>query len=320
MEPLSLVIKVTVVLAAAVAVTGAVRGRAASTRHLLWTTTFLALVALPAAVRWLPALDLSLAAAAAGLGGSAADSAASTSWAWTWGRWLWAAGTAAALASLVAGALRFTAWARSGEPLNDPSWRSTVDALRGELGVRRRVRLVLSAEATVPMVGGVLRPVLLLPPSALGWNDARRRAVLAHELIHVRRHDPLRQLLAGAALAVYWFHPLAWLASHRAALSREEACDEGVLELGLRPSDYAAELLALADVAPSTRAAAALPLVEPSQLERRIAGILSPHRPGPKRLQAALLSGLLLLGAVTTAAAASSVPKAECSYKNPIPR
>ncbi|MEO1367086.1 MAG: M56 family metallopeptidase, partial [Acidobacteriota bacterium] len=253
MEPLSLVIKVTVVLAAAVAVTGAVRGRAASTRHLLWTTTFMALVALPAAVHWLPALDLSVAAAAAGLGGAPVDPAASTPWAWAWARWIWAAGTAAALVSLGVGTMRFGAWARAGEPLDDPAWRSTVDELRRELGVRRAVRLVLSAEATVPMVGGVLRPVVLLPPSALDWKDARRRAVLAHELIHIRRHDPLRQLLAGAALAVYWFHPLAWLASHRATLSREEACDEGVLELGLRPSDYAAQLLAFADAAPAPR-------------------------------------------------------------------
>ena len=67
-----------------------------------------------------------------------------------------------------------------------------------------------------------------------------------HEMIHVRRRDVLRQLMARFVLALYWFHPLSWVAARLAAIASEEACDQEVLTLGTRPSVYAGHLLALA--------------------------------------------------------------------------
>ncbi|MEM1182388.1 MAG: M56 family metallopeptidase [Acidobacteriota bacterium] len=313
-DPLSLLVKSTAVWALAVAVLWAMRGRAASTRHLLWTTSFLALLALPALVWALPPLDLSL---AFGTGAMTASPIAAGAAPWLWG--LWATGAALALVSLTVGGWRFAAWARGGTQLDDAAWRSTVDALRGELGIRRRVRLVLCPQVSVPMVGGVAKPVVLLPPGAVAWGERRRRAVLSHELVHVCRHDALRQLLAGAAVALYWFHPLAWLAARAAGLTREQACDEGVLDLGLRPSVYAGQLLALAGAETPATPALSLPLVERSHLERRITQILRADRPLPRRLQAAFVAALLLFGAVTAATAVPAVPKPVCTYENPIP-
>ena len=70
--------------------------------------------------------------------------------------------------------------------------------------------------------------------------------MLTHEMIHVRRRDVLRQLMVRAVLALYWFHPLSWVAARLAAIASEEACDEEVLALGTRPSQYATHLLSLA--------------------------------------------------------------------------
>src|SRR5262249_2146961 len=113
----------------------------------------------------------------------------------------------------------------------------------------------------------------------------RRDIVLAHELSHIAGRDPLRHLAARLAVACYWFHPLAWIAARQSSLAREQACDEAVLALGIRPSEYARVLLDLADtMAPSRRAAAALPMVERSVLETRLMAILD-HSSRPSGLR-----------------------------------
>ena len=132
------------------------------------------------------------------------------------------------------------------------------------------------------MTGGVRRPVILLPASATGWPEGRRQAVLAHELVHVRRHDALRHVLGRIVLALYWFHPLSWVASHVAVASREEACDEEVLALGVRPSEYASHLLSLAKSKVVRERVYSLPMVQQSRLERRVRVILRPHRARPR--------------------------------------
>ena len=69
-------------------------------------------------------------------------------------------------------------------------------------------------------------------------------AILAHELIHVRRGDPAATLLQLLAQLLWWFHPLIWWANREARRERERACDEEVVTgLGCRPADYARALL-----------------------------------------------------------------------------
>ena len=143
------------------------------------------------------------------------------------------------------------------------------------------------------MTGGFRKAVILLPASSATWEPERRSVVLMHEVVHVRRRDALRQLLSGIVLSLYWFHPLSWVTSRLAAASREEACDERVLELGSRPSEYARHLMSLATGTTSARlpvAALSMARQSRSRLERRIMAIL---RPGPPRTSA-LVSGALL--------------------------
>ena len=65
----------------------------------------------------------------------------------------------------------------------------------------------------MPLVWGIVRPVIVLPVASRPWSAARLRTVLLHELIHVQRRDLLAQVMAQAACCLYWFHPLAWIAA-----------------------------------------------------------------------------------------------------------
>ena len=247
-----------------------------------------------------------LAARGGGAGGAAATAATGRSVvriAWI----VWLIGCALSLVSLAVAALRLRKLVRTAHPVRNPEWVREAATLRRRLGLRSEVRLLSGEAVTTPMTGGLWRPVILLPESAVEWSRERRAVVLAHELIHVRRRDALRQLVRRVVLALYWFHPLAWIASLRAALASEKACDEDVLALGARPSDYARHLLFLATGLVRGPRALALPLthpiVHPSQLERRITSILARRRPRPSLARAALT--LTVLGVVGVFVAAA---------------
>ena len=317
-EPVDLALRASGLLALAASILWLFRAHAASTRHLLWTLTFLLLLTLPAAMLTLPSLEWVAWPFSAPIEATSAvhpeATGASLGAVLTM---LWLTGTLVLWLSLAAGWIRFARWARTGRPCRDADWIAIVEELRTSLGIRRPIRLILSARTTVPMTGGVIFPVVLLPESADNWPASRRVAVLSHELIHIRRHDALRQMLTGLAVAIYWFHPLSWWAARQAVLSREQACDEGVLELGAKPSDYASHLFALAGYGQAPRLAA-MPLIQRSQLERRIQAILSPDRPSTSWSLASMLCFVLILGALTSAVLAP--PQGySCEYKNPLP-
>ena len=187
----------------------------------------------------------------------------------------WVGGTLAAVAALLLSLARVRGLAASADVLDDDSWITSAATLGARLGLRRRVRLLISARVGTPMAGGLWRATIFLPAAARGWTAERRDLVLAHEIAHLAGHDPLRHVAARLAVALYWFHPLAWMAARRAAAAREQACDEAVLGLGTRPSDYARVLLELADaMQPAAPRLAALPMVHPSHLETRLMAIL----------------------------------------------
>src|SRR5262249_20941514 len=157
-------------------------------------------------------------------------------------------------------------------PFVDAEWGSLAERVRRELGLRRRVRLLLADGPVVPMTWGLLAPVVLLPSDARDWAPPRRRHVLLHELAHVQRGDWPMQLVAQVVCALYWFQPLAWLAARALRRERERACDDHVLLAGGKPSEYAGHLL---DIARSRSPGfagsyAALAMARRSQLEGRL--------------------------------------------------
>jgi beta-lactamase regulating signal transducer with metallopeptidase domain len=165
----------------------------------------------------------------------------------SWPAWLllaWLVGVAAQVGGLICQRWRLARLLRQTVPA-DASINATVADLSAQLGLRRPPRTMLLDRAGSPFVGGLWRPVLVLPRDTLAALDpGQLRQVLLHELAHVRRRDLLWGWLPEVARLVWWFNPVAWWVAARVRLERELACDQLVLAHGgASAADYAETLV-----------------------------------------------------------------------------
>lgn len=193
---------------------------------------------------------------------------------------IWLSGVTAILLLVLVGLARIAWIDRVTKPVQDEAWLLLVEDLSRELGLTRYVRLLRANVPAMPMTWGIRRPAILLPADADQWPEEQRRDVLLHELAHVKRHDFLIQLIARIACAVYWFHPLVWLAATRLREERERACDDQVLRAGATPSVYASHLLEIARSLRAARATslASVAMARPAQLATRLIDVLDTRR------------------------------------------
>ena len=159
----------------------------------------------------------------------------------------------------------------------------------------RRADVRLSDRITVPMVWGFLRPVILLPIDADHWQTERLRAVLLHELAHIKRWDWTMQIAAQVTCAVYWFNPLVWFVARWMRIEAEQACDDHVLNAGYRSTDYAQHLLDITrnvKIAKAT-SSAAVAIARSSRIEGRLQTVLAKNLNRHPMTKVAMGIGLL---------------------------
>jgi TonB family protein len=330
---LTLVVKATAILLAGAGITALMRRSSAASRHVVWTNVILATLLLPMTsllVRTLPATPLefnvptprfvsSTATSDLSANGSTAPTALPDVSAGRLvpGRWLpiisglWLTGMALLL--LQSGRAIWTRRrlvTRSSRCV-DNAILARVQALRSQLGIHRHVTVLISPCETMPATWGITAPRLLLPPSASAWSRARLDLVLIHELAHVARFDALSHGIARLGVALLWWNPLMWLATRRAHVERELACDNAVLRMGVPSSHYAEELLAIAQSQPVPFSdAVALTMARAPRLGHRVSAILSVNT---SRADTTPISLALAFGIVLTSvplAAAHFVPAA----------
>ncbi|HEY2251823.1 MAG TPA: M56 family metallopeptidase, partial [Planctomycetaceae bacterium] len=223
-----------------------------------------------------------------------------------WRLAVWLFGIIAMLAPLAAGILSLKRLSRKSERTADELLTKQLAEAAREVGLHRRVTLLLSEVRSIPMTWGTLWPALLLPREAQNWPAERLRIVLLHELTHVVRSDYLWQLIGALARAVYWFNPLAWWGFRRLKVELEQACDDRVLSLGTQAETYAFELLHITSQFPSSGfiPSAALAMGRSARIQRRIESILDPSRnrlPLSRRLACATaVVGLLFTAAISS--------------------
>jgi beta-lactamase regulating signal transducer with metallopeptidase domain len=127
-------------------------------------------------------------------------------------------------------------------PVED-GWDVIAARLSRRLHIARTVHLLRSTLVEVPTVIGWLKPVILLPASALsGLNPHQLEAILAHELAHIRRHDYLVNLLQTVVETLLFYHPAVWWLSRRIRAERENCCDDLAVNLCGDPFTYAQAL------------------------------------------------------------------------------
>jgi TonB family protein len=276
-------------------------------RHklLLWVLALLALLPLLAVVfpeirvpLWSPARDPKALVTAFEISPHAIKR--SSGHAVNWPLVIWLAGVCLASANLLAGAISAWRITRRGLPLDGAL---VTDALT----LAPNAEILVSPDLSVPLTCGLWRCRILLPSAAESWSGARLRAVLLHELAHVRRRDVAAQVAGHLVAALWWFQPLAWLLRRSMRAESELACDAEVLRAGFRPSEYAAELLAVAkamghDHSLSSYAAS---MTRCSGLERRLRAILNPPRASLSPLKICALG--LALAVIAVAASAVTI-------------
>ena len=154
-------------------------------------------------------------------------------------------------------------------------WRgqAEAEALARETGIRRPIEVLLHEALPGPMTCGVLRPAVLLPADARDWGKEDLRRALVHELEHVRRMDWASQCVARAVCAVYWFHPLVWMARRQFELEAERACDDAVLGRS-EATAYADQLVELAQRLSAASESPLLAMANRSDLATRVGAVL----------------------------------------------
>jgi len=187
----------------------------------------------------------------------------------------WLLGCAALTLRLIRGHRRVRRMLAASRPVEDAAALQALRALCAEAGLRTGVELRSSDLIGAPVLHGIRRPVILVPE----WMDSlagdELRALLAHEVAHVRRRDVLANLAQRVIEIPLFFHPGAWLASRRVTLAREELCDAWALGQGADPASYARSLAAAAERAHASAAAASLGVVESRfTLLKRVQAIL----------------------------------------------
>ncbi len=193
---------------------------------------------------------------------------------------IWAIGFVLGLTPLLGGYIALLRLRQRTRSLAGSRIEEIALALAQQLGIRRKILLLVSNRSCMPMTWGVRRPVILLPLAAERWPLARLRPVLVHELAHVQRFDCMTQMLVQLVRAAYWFNPLVWMAQRHMRLEQESACDDIVLNAGLDAQHYAEQLLTITAGLPAhfLVSSVALAMGKKRTLERRLLAILDVGR------------------------------------------
>jgi hypothetical protein len=109
-------------------------------------------------------------------------------------------------------------------------WYNRLQQLAHSLEIKKRIELLESGLAKVPMVIGALKPVILMPIGLLtALSTEEVEAILVHELAHIKRRDYLVNLLQSLMEIVFFFNPAVLWISQLIKAERENCCDDMVL-------------------------------------------------------------------------------------------
>jgi len=186
------------------------------------------------------------------------------------------------------------------------------------LGITKSISLMESALVQVPTVVGHLKPVILLPASALtGLTPQQLQSILAHELAHIKRHDYLFNILQTVVEILGFYHPAVWWISRKIRVERENCSDDLALSLCPDKLSYAHALTAMEEIRPD-RAVLAVAASGGSLIDRirRLLAKDSTRDVKPSWLPSALAIFLIASILIPVCFALSSQPTGDIEKQN----
>jgi TonB family protein len=212
---------------------------------------------------------------------------------------LWLCGVLGLSVRAIGGWSLANALGRQGTLALSPELLQRCHALQSRLAVTTPVRFLLSRRITAPVVIGCLRPVILIPISALaGLAPQQLDALILHELAHIRRLDTVINILLAAVETILFYHPAVWWVSRQVRIERENCCDDHAVSACGDVGLYVEALTSL-----ESRKAYGLALAaNGGSLKHRVARLLD--APAQTRsLSLSAVMGLALLGLVAASVA-----------------
>jgi TonB family protein len=290
------------------------RLESAGVRCVYWRMVLLVCALLPWMQPWRPARE-------AGVGSLAGTSV--LQWqvmAWGEDRTALGAGTAL-LALLIGGAIcrllwmlvgycRIGAICRRARTLESAAY----DDLFERVGVR--ARLVVSAEVSGPAAVGVWHRVILLPESFASRAYEVQRAIVCHELLHLRRGDSYSVLAEQLVLSLLWFHPaIHWIIA-QIELAREQAVDHEAVAVTAARDTYLTALLETARGGRRDALHTSLTFLKHQHLKQRVVALLQEASMSRTKLAWSLAATAILFFSLT-GFAAWSFPMADAGGGHP---
>jgi beta-lactamase regulating signal transducer with metallopeptidase domain len=157
---------------------------------------------------------------------------------------LWMIGSIATAACALRPLIRMRRIARQAGTLSDPYLLDDARQAADKLALKKLPAIRISNETDEILAFGFFRPVVLLSQKALKeCSPEERRMILAHEFVHISRHDAWFALLPQLAQTLFFFHPMAWLASNEFNFTREAECDQTAIRSMQAPPDRYGRLL-----------------------------------------------------------------------------
>ena len=163
-----------------------------------------------------------------------------------------------------------------------------------------------------PVTIGVRNPILLLPSGFLQATEPDDfRVAIAHECVHIVRHDFLKNICYQCLSLPIAFHPISWLIKDQIAQSRELLCDQVAVHRSVDPRLYVHALLRLAMLVASSPQPAplnAIGICDANILEKRVMELRTAKPTVRTAVRLCLLpAGLSLLSAATLASVAAPI-------------
>ena len=128
-------------------------------------------------------------------------------------------------------------------------WNKKIRKIAGSISLEKNVKVVQSLIATVPMVSGWIKPVIVLPASIIsGIPAAQLEAIITHELAHIKRNDYLVNILQSLIEIIMFYNPAVWWISGLIRNEREKCCDDITLIAGNERIIYAKALISIQEI------------------------------------------------------------------------